>query len=353
LARAGYSVELIAHSLGSQEWDPEVKLHSLGDYNSSVAWSITQRIVRCRRAYSLARQSNAAIFHYYSPEFIPWAKRLHESTRRPVIFDCMEDFEAYCYQRVGIPNHLRGVIAHGVRRLLRIAAQSCDAIVVADEATARVFKPYGRNILVLHNFPKLSLFPREFFTGSRDISYDIVYHGSLPKYHLEACLAIDQALIERGREVRWRLLGNIPAMDWFLQELRDRGIAHRFHVTGLIPHDHIAQEIRKAKLGLIPLPNFPKFQSNIPQKLFEFMALGMPVVLSDLPPSRPFVGDGVCATMVPPDNYAAYANAIITLLDDANLRQKMGAEGRRRVQEGYNWEHESQKLIALYREILN
>ncbi|MGH8056900.1 MAG: glycosyltransferase, partial [Candidatus Entotheonellia bacterium] len=170
---------------------------------------------------------------------------------------------------------------------------------------------------------------------------------------LEACLGIDAALVKRGYQVRWRLISKaIPESAWFTQTLAARGIQERFRLDGLIPHDQIAQEVVSAKVGLIPLPDLPKFRNNIPRKLFEFMALGMPVVLSDLAPSRPFVGDGVCALLVLPGDYDAYAEAIIRLLDDPELRCKMGAEGRRRVEQVYNWEQESHKLLDLYAELL-
>jgi glycosyltransferase involved in cell wall biosynthesis len=141
-------------------------------------------------------------------------------------------------------------------------------------------------------------------------------------------------------------------MAWLTDELDRRGVRDRFSISGLVPHDQIAREVIKAKIGIIPLPRLPKFERNIPQKLFEFMALQMPVVLSDLPPSRPFVGDSACAITVPPDDYRAYADAIIRLLGDPALRQRMGAEGRKRVEQVLNWEHESRKLIDLYRELL-
>ena len=120
----------------------------------------------------------------------------------------------------------------------------------------------------------------------------------------------------------------------------------------LVFQNQVAGEVLKARIGIIPLPNLPKFQHNIPQKLFEFMALRMPVVLSDLPPSRPFVGDGACACMVRPDDPAAYADAIIQLLDNPALCQQMGAEARRRVEQVYNWERESSRLLDLYAELL-
>jgi glycosyltransferase involved in cell wall biosynthesis len=344
----------MAHTLQGERLDEGIILHSLGEYGTStLAWRIAQRIKRCQYAYSFARHSKAELFHYYSPEFIPWAKMLRNGTRRPMLFDCMEDFEAYCYQRGGIPDGLRKRLASVVRRLMQTAAQNSDAVIVADEGTAELFKSYACRVVVVHNFPELALFPERLSQKQEEPSYDIVYHGSVPQYHWEACLAIDRALVELGYALRWRLIGNVSKKDSFLRELEIRRIAHRFHVSGLIPHDRIAEEVRKAKLGLIPLPPLPKFNRNIPQKLFEFMALGMPVVLSDLPPSRPFVGDGACAISVAPDDYDAYAAAIVTLLKVPSLCEKMGTEGRRRVKEQYNWERESRKLVGLYDEFLN
>ena len=352
LTKAGYHVELAANGSLKDQVDGRVRFHSVGEYgNSTLSWRLFQRIRRDQQTYALARRSNAALYHYHSLEFIMWGRRLRRLSGRPVIFDCREDFEGYARQRRGIPDILRRPLARFVRNQLRVAAHYCDAIIVADRGTANMLRPYARRLLVLHNFPRLDLF-LDGQAASRDKPYDIVYHGTIPKYHLEVCLAVDAALMERGRPVRWRLIGNIPERDWLFEELTRRGIQERFYVTGLIPHDQIAEEVRKAKLGIIPLPDLPKFQNNLPQKLFEFMALGMPVVLSDLPPSRPFVGDGGCAIMVPPGDHSAYADAIIKLLDDPDLCRKMGAEGRRRVEQEYNWEKESQKLLDLYTELL-
>src|SRR5262249_30733013 len=112
LVRAGYRVELMAHTLQGERLNEYVELHSLGEYGSpTLAWRIAGRIKRCQYAYSFARHSKAELFHYYSPEFIPWAKMLRNGTRKPTLFDCMEDFEAYCYQRGGIPDGLRRRLA--------------------------------------------------------------------------------------------------------------------------------------------------------------------------------------------------------------------------------------------------
>ena len=352
LLEAGYKVELIAHRLPQEQLDTRLRLHSLGVYGApSLAWRMLQRARRNQRAYALSRHANVALYHYHSPEFIAWGRRLRRLSGRPVIFDCMEDFEGYMRQRRGVPTILRGPLTEIVRRQLHAAARSCDAVIVADQGTAKLLRPYARRLLVLHNFPQLSLFPAPCPPLTHQ-PFDVVYHGTVPKYHLEVCLAVDKLLVERGYHIHWRFIGEVSEQDWLTGELTHRGIQARFHISGLIPHNQIAQEISRAKIGIIPLPSLPKFHNNIPQKLFEFMALGMPVVLSDLPPSRPFVGDGVCAFMVPPKDYGAYADAIIRLLNNPTLRRQMGAEGQRRIEQEYNWEKESQKLIDLYRELL-
>lgn len=353
LADAGYDIEFSAHPMKKQPLDKRINLYSLGDYGTpTLAWRLSSRLKRCWQAYNIARASRAAIFQYYAPEFIPWGARLRQTSGRPVIFDCMEDFEGYARQRRGIPTLLRPPLARIVQAQLKLAARSCDAIVVADEGTAATFRPYARRVVVLHNFPRLALFPKPSRIPENK-QYDLVYHGSIPKYHLEACLLIDEQLVKRGHQLRWRFIGSMAEKPWFLTELARRGISERFSIEGLIPHNEIASEVRKAKIGIIPLPNLPKFQHNIPTKLFEFMALEMPVVLSDLPPSRPFVGDGGCAIMVPHNDYGAYANAIIRLVKDMVLCQQMGAEGRKRVETEYNWEREASKLIDLYEELLD
>lgn len=352
LAHSGYGVELAAHPRAGETLDPAVRLSSLGDYSRpTLAWRLGERFQRTSRLYRMALAARADLYHFYSPEFVSWGVRLRRATGRPVIFDCMEDFEGYARQRRGIPDALRGPLAAFVRQQLRYAARNLDAIVVADAGTGAMLRPFARRLLVLHNFPELALFPDPGPTESAK-QYDLTYHGSIPRYHLEVCLAADAALLARGRQVSWRFIGRMAEKDWFVDEIRRRGIADRFHIVDLLPHDQVAAEVLKARIGIIPLPDLPKFQHNIPQKLFEFMALRMPVVLSDLPASRPFVGDGLCGFMVKPDDPAAYAAAIATLLDNPELRERMGAEGRRRVEREYNWERESRKILDLYAELL-
>ena len=351
LLSAGFQVQLAAHELPTDNLDSRLQFYSLGPFGYSLSWRMFTRFKRDRKAFNFAYHSNASLLHFHSLEFITWASWLRRKIRKPVIFDCREDFESWARQRAGIPNLLRPLIARSIRMQLHLAARCCDAVIVADEGTARLLEPHARRLIVLHNFPRLEFFPK-LKVASNDRPYDLIYHGSVPKYHLDAILQIDTALTSRGVSAVWRIFGMIAEEPWFRAQLEQRGIADRFMISGLIPHAQISAELRKAKIGIIPLPNLPKFQNNIPQKLFEFMALEIPVVMSDLPPSRPFVSGDGCAFRVPPDDYSAYADAIVRLLADSSLRSQMGAEGRRRVEQQFNWAKEFPKLVGLYEELM-
>jgi glycosyltransferase involved in cell wall biosynthesis len=277
---------------------------------------------------------------------------LWRESRGRVIFDFREDYESYARARPGTPDLLRNAFAAFVRRQVEWAAQNCDALICADQGTASLLSGRAKRTLVVHNFPRLDLFPYK-EQREEEKSFDIVYHGSMMRVQMELCLGIDDALVQRGLQVRWRFITKGgPDINWLRGELERREKRARFTIDNMIPHEQISDEIRKARIGISLFTSLAKFQNIIPRKIFEFMALGMPVVLADLAPTRPFVRNGENGFAVPPDNCREFAAAIERLLKDYGLRQRMGATGRRLVEQQLNWEIESQKLLALYSELL-
>jgi glycosyltransferase involved in cell wall biosynthesis len=239
----------------------------------------------------------------------------------------------------------------------QFAATYFDAIITADHGVADIYtKDYKANFVqVIHNYPRLDLFlDKNHSSLDTSKTVDLVYHGSIPRYHLEVAFKVASELKDRGHDVTWLFFGSGASPKWVEEQLEKHNLQDVFtYDPNRIPHEQVARRIRQARIGFIPLPDLPKFQHNIPTKLFEYMALRIPIVMSDLPPSRPFVGDGQVALMIPPDDYCAYADAIIRLLNDDKLRESMGWEGYQRVIAQYNWQSESVHLIQLYQTILD
>ena len=111
----------------------------------------------------------------------------------------------------------------------------------------------------------------------------------------------------------------------------------------------VAQQLSEAAVGVAVQP--PKlnaaegWRSN---KLFEYMAAGLPVIVADAPRWREIVDRYRCGIAVPADDPRAIADAIALLLRDRDLAAELGQNGREAVLRELNWGAESARLLDLY-----
>ena len=79
------------------------------------------------------------------------------------------------------------------------------------------------------------------------------------------------------------------------------------------------------------------------------MAMKKPVILTDCKPLKRIVEECDCGLVVPSGDYNEMAEAVIRLYKDKEYSRKLGENGRRAVEEKYNWENEAKKLCELYK----
>jgi glycosyltransferase involved in cell wall biosynthesis len=96
----------------------------------------------------------------------------------------------------------------------------------------------------------------------------------------------------------------------------------RVHFTGRVPLSEVAVYLRAADIGLIPTSETPFTRCNVPTRLFEFGAVGLPVICADLPGIRQYF-DERHVLFHKPDDSAELARLIIKLIGDYELRQSL------------------------------
>ena len=232
-----------------------------------------------------------------------------------------------------------------------VAIKFFDAIIPNDNFIAKNFN--HKNKTVIFNFPTLDFFKNEQKISFQEKQYDLFYHGSLPKYHFKAMMDIAEKLNSENVKTRWGIITNTTStLEWAKKELEKRKIEDNFIFLEYVDYLKVIDYLIMVKIGIIPLPPYKKFYKNIPLKMFEFMGASVPIVLSDLPPSRQFIQGKDCAIAVEPNNIDEYAKAIKDLLNNPDKIAAMGNNGKKLIFEKYNWHNEEKKLLNLYNILL-
>jgi glycosyltransferase involved in cell wall biosynthesis len=124
------------------------------------------------------------------------------------------------------------------------------------------------------------------------------------------------------------------------------GLQDYVELPGRVPDETVIDVLSTADVGLSPDPKNPLNDVSTMNKTLEYMAFGMPVVAFDLKETR--VSANGAGSYVDSGDVAAYARAIVELLDDRDKREDMGREGRLRIEKELGWPHQRDAYIAVY-----
>jgi rhamnosyl/mannosyltransferase len=131
-----------------------------------------------------------------------------------------------------------------------------------------------------------------------------------------------------------------------LRMAQQRGVAERVILAGMLSRDDLKVHLHAAQLYAFPSVSAAEAFGIVQ---IEAMAVGLPIVNTDLPTGVPHVArHGLEALTVPPNDPAALAAAIAQLLDDRALAQRLGAAGRRRATTEYDLQNFVKRIEDVY-----
>jgi glycosyltransferase involved in cell wall biosynthesis len=180
----------------------------------------------------------------------------------------------------------------------------------------------------------------------------------------DAQLVLHQGAVAAGRgcETLLRALDLLPeahllylgAEGPYAEHLRaiaaERGVGARTHLLGPVPPQALLSHTAQADVGASLLEdNCENHRLALPNKLFEYVAAGLPVVVADLPEAAKLVrerGIGWCADPADPGSVAAALREALARRADAGLGERLA-----RAAAELSWEREKQRLLAVYEEL--
>ena len=292
-----------------------------------------------------ALRSRYPLFQIHDPDLLPVGLLLKLFGRR-VIYDVHDDYEASFKDRFRNRRGL-GCWFPGAWWLFeRTAARLFDGVVVADRHLARKFvrcRP-----AILGNYPRLDFTPMAQTDGEE--TFNLIYVGGVSRER-GLGMALEALKLLPMPELRLHIIGTGWETDLIDQLRADpRVVLH-----GRVPWPELHRYYVHAHVGLAlyqPLECFLYCPGENAVKVIEYMAAGIPVLCSNFPGLKVFVEDSGCGRVVRPDDPAAIAAAIRRMYEEAGLRQRCGANGRRLFETEFHWEKQEHRLVELYGRIL-
>ena len=302
------------------------------------------------RVFQVVRKLKPDIVHFHDPELIPVGLAL-KALGYTVIYDVHEDVPQQILTKHWIPRPLRWTVSKAVAAVEFLAKQSFDAFVTATPHIAGKFPP--ARAIAIQNYP----IPDELLPAQageyRTRPPHVVYAGGVTEQRGGRKMVEAMGLVSRrlpNARLAWAGLF-VPAA--YETELRGLQGWKSVDYHGLVNRTALAELFGGARAGLVVFQPSPNHIESQPNKLFEYMAAGLPVVASDFPLWREIVENAGCGLLVNPENPQAISDAITWLLEHTDEAEAMGRRGQVAVNEIYNWPSEGKKLIDLYRTLLS
>jgi glycosyltransferase involved in cell wall biosynthesis len=187
----------------------------------------------------------------------------------------------------------------------------------------------------------------------------VAFLGSFRSWHGVGHFAeAARRLLASGEKVAFLAIGGGPELEPLRAQIQGWDLEPgSFVLAGAQPHDRVPLLLALADIGVAPfdieahapLTTFGFYWS--PLKVFEYMAMALPVVTIDTPPLSEIVRPGSEGELYPPGDIGALTESIKLLLHDPARRQKEGAAGRERVTHYYSWQAHCRALDAIFKQI--
>lgn len=344
LSKAGYNVALLVGDTKGEEKKDGVTILSV-----PCATGRFKRILTSSwRMYYPALKVGADIYHIHDPELLLLAERLHKKGKH-VIYDSHEFYYYQIKDKEYLPKIIRGIIASGYRLYEKRVLSKIDAVVTPCTIDGKnYFEGLAKHTVFIDNRPERN-FIKAIEYSKKQLPMKCCYVGSLSvtrglKEILEATISTHTDLILAG------------ALDSQLKEtFGEKLSAETVDYRDYVDREGVQKIYDEAHIGISLIHNTMQYGriDNLPTKVYEYMLAGIPVILSRRTFSEQFLEKYPIGILVDPENLQEIEDAICYLKEHIGEARGMGEIGNRAVREELCWEIEAEKLIALYKRIID
>jgi len=339
LAKAGYKVHLLVADGKGDEVKQGVVVHDMGKPQGRLNRMLFVPV----KLFWKACSSKAIICQFHDPELLPVGLLIQLCSKVKVIYDAHESYPDDILYKDYLSPWLSRLASFGIRHLENFAARRLAAVITVTDYHAQRFRRLNKATYTICNYPLLSEWSSFLATNTPRQQQSLCYVGNITrKRGLGMLLQSIQHL-----DVTVHLAGGYEPEDY-----RDELVAMPAW-DKVVEHGYLARQeaislMASCQVGLMLFMPEPNHINSLSTKVFEYMAAGCAVLVSDFPVYRQLIFDSGCGLCVNPENPFEIAQAIQNLLSDPEGLEVMGKRGKQLIREKYNWETQEETLLRLY-----
>ena len=313
---------------------------ALGDSTSRELKSTKKRVLSAAGRAKIAKAAKKR-----------WAKVRAQGKK--VIYDLHEDYPKGVLSKAYLPEWSRRAISWLIAWLEQSACRRFSALVAVTPSIAARFKLINPRTVVVYNFPNV----KDLISDHASIPWHarnqaVVYTGGITILRGIREMVEAMELLPESLGATLELVGPAAAEEVPYGELTPRPGWANAHHHGLVDQPTTFRILHRSRAGLVIYHRIPNQLESLPQKIFEYMGAGLPVIASDVPLWRRIIEDIGCGILVDPRDPRAIARAIQFVLENPAEAEAMGQRGRAAVLNHYNWDAQAKELEKLYSELL-
>lgn len=337
-----YDVSLIvADGIGDENIN-NVKIFDVG---KELGGRISRMTKTVKKVFEKGKNLDSDIYHLHDPELIPIGLRLKKLGKK-VIFDAHEDLPKQILGKPYLNKISRKILATCFEIFEKYTCNRFDYIITATPSISLKFIKINNNTCNINNYPMLD----ELHNSSNwdQKANEIAYVGSIAKIR-----GIEEVVksLAYTHDIRLNLIGDFSEK-FTENKIKSLKAWDRVNELGFLNRKEVNNVLAKSCIGIVTFHPVPNHIDAQPNKMFEYMSAGIPIVTSNFKLWELIVLGNQCGLCVNPLDPEAIGMAIQYLVDNPSIAEKMGKNGRYAIEQKYNWKIEEVKLFQLYTKLL-
>lgn len=345
--KAGYAIEYIV-----KRGNPAINNEGISYHFLKNKEGIITRLRNILASFKYSLKLNANLFILHDPELIPIGVLL-KILRKKVVYDIHELYFNTLKSKPYLSKHIANIITTFYKIIEQVSIRFFDGIILAESAYEPFYKKY--NYVIIQNYV-LRQFIKSGIPVKRKNKISFLYLGSITRKRGIFEILYLANFLKDQYNVEFHIIG--PIYELKLEEevnnyISEKDLSQIVTLHGRLPLTEIEQIMDRCQFGLILLHPMLNFETSYPTKLFEYMARGLIVIMSNIPLWEEFNEKYKCGITIELEHFEQEITNILNLIQNEELQKTIRHSNIRNVEKHFIWDLEEKKLLSFIDNILS